>query len=432
MNTEYDLSDLLEEIQRSHFSLEYVKILASYFLKASESERIEINKIIKASSLVQPIQEYLGIPQEFTMTSSEFTKNLPSHYNCRLTEESQNLLHQGSPIPFSIKMVLSGEGISSYEEAPVNQEAALFDKLSSFWDNSKKQIAASLVVAALLTPALEISSHYFGGGTDAFSFQSEKNYAAVFNDGLKELLKSKSPRLNGILSELSDKEMKFFIKNLEAAHPLVNSRDKKIIEIQLAIDSYYHYKIRNSNQIAHSIFNTAEKNGIDPTLFLSIIKVESDFKQSATNSSGDLSLAQINYDIWSEEFLNQGKEPLDKKRLKEDLEYGVERMGEILSFLKERYSEKDPIWYARYHNRKPQYKNKYAIKVNRELSNLGEMKMDLIASKLLDMKQLALKLAEIHPEIDYDKVNKMVTALEQIEQDYQVKVNTKSVIASND
>lgn len=427
LNTKQDLDELLAEIQAKQFSLEYTKVLAHYFIKASLTQQQEINNIIKDSHLLMAIQEYLEIPKVIKLMSKDL-KNVPSFYQVSLTEETQNLVDDVQNYNVEVQLDRIPGEVSRFQEK-IAEPDSIFTQISNIWSSSKKRFVASVVVASILAPA----TFSFSAGVewnslnDHFSFQStKKNYAKILNEGLVELAKSKNTKVNHVIDGLSNKEMDFFIKNLEKQENVESIHDKKTIELQLAIEHYYDHKVKKSYEIARSIKMNAEKYNIDPTLFLSIIKVESDFKQDATNASGDFSLAQINYSIWSKAFVKLGKEPLDKKKLQTDLHYSIARMAEILSHLSDLYSDKDPIWYARYHNWKRQYKLPYAKKINRQLATLSDLKMDKIAEKLLQMKGLALKTAKLEQSVDQEKVEIFVAALEEIHLEYSV---TKNLVA---
>lgn len=429
LNTEQDLNELLAEIQQKQFNLEYTKVLAHYFIKASPSQRKEINNFIKQSPLFDSIQEYLEVPKVIKVMSKDL-KSFPEFYEVQLSEESERLINDSANYEVQLELEKVPGTISEFTEK-VSESNTILSQLSGIWDSSKKRLVASVVVAAILAPAtFNLSSGIqWNSLNEHFSFQStKKNYAKILNEGLVELSKSKSSRLNEVLQDLSDKEMAFFVKNLEKQEETNNTLDKKTLEIQLAIEHYYNYKVKKSYEIAQSIKVNAQKYNIDPVLFLSIMKVESDFDQSATNASGDFSVAQINYKIWSKAFKELGKEPLDKEKLKTDVHYSIERMAEILSYLSERYSSTDPLWYARYHNWKPKFKLPYAKKVNRQLATLTDLKMDKIAEKLLQMKALALRVAEVEHSVDLEKVETFVAALEEIHLEYSA---SKELIAFN-
>jgi hypothetical protein len=132
-------------------------------------------------------------------------------------------------------------------------------------------------------------------------------------------------------------------------------------------------KISNRMRIAQSLNNVAKKHNIDPKLMIAIIGTESDFCNSKVSSTGDLSLAQINPDVWNREFERLGLEKLNNVRLKKDEMYALTKMAEILSILKHRHEKKDKQWYARYHSHTRKYKNQYNAKVQSRLRMIASI-----------------------------------------------------------
>lgn len=122
-------------------------------------------------------------------------------------------------------------------------------------------------------------------------------------------------------------------------------------------------------EYAFWIHTYAEKYQIDPYLMLALIKVESDFNQSAVSNTGDYSLAQINYDVWKRELGSKGIK-LDMTKLKNNHSYAIEKMAIILKLLKTRHSHKDKLWYGRYHSNTKKYKSRYLKKVNLALNEI--------------------------------------------------------------
>jgi len=104
----------------------------------------------------------------------------------------------------------------------------------------------------------------------------------------------------------------------------------------------------------------------------SIIDTESDFKETKISSTGDISIAQINVEIWNKEFTRIKHKPIDTKRLAVDSRYAVKVMGDILTILKSRYSESDKVWYARYHSGNEKYKKEYLAKLTKRLQMIDE------------------------------------------------------------
>ena len=126
------------------------------------------------------------------------------------------------------------------------------------------------------------------------------------------------------------------------------------------------------DQIAKALYQTSKKFAVDPKIMIAIISTESNFDNAAVSVSGDLSLAQINTKVWDTEFTRLGLSKIDRKLLKKDEAYALNKMGKILSILKKRHAKKDAKWYAIYHSKTKKFKDLYDGKV--------QIRLKLIAS----------------------------------------------------
>lgn len=177
----------------------------------------------------------------------------------------------------------------------------------------------------------------------------------------------------------SIEEKKQFIEAEKTLHNAIEDASN-ILQKRLKISK------KTSDRIGTLVIFSSQKYKIDPRLMLAIIKVESGFNQNAHNSysckfkretnknrCGDHSVAQINYHIWKDEFIKNGRKPLDFNRLKTDDAYAVFRMAEILNILQNNFSKKEQNWYARYHSNDPIRKKNYQAKVDKEFSKIKEI-----------------------------------------------------------
>jgi hypothetical protein len=130
---------------------------------------------------------------------------------------------------------------------------------------------------------------------------------------------------------------------------------------------------KDRNRIAYSLYMTTSKYNIDPKLMIAIIGTESDFRNEKVSTTGDLSLAQINTEVWNKEFSRLGLGKLNSKRLKKDENYALSKMAEILNILKARHAKKDTQWFARYHSHTKKYKNLYSVKVEKRMRMIASI-----------------------------------------------------------
>lgn len=137
--------------------------------------------------------------------------------------------------------------------------------------------------------------------------------------------------------------------------------------------------------IVESVLASSEANDVDPLIILSILKVESDFNQRVVSNTGDFSLAQINYNIWSKELKRVKKIDLDFEKLKTDIPYSVDIMGKILKILEKRH-KKDPDWYARYHSGTVKFKMAYSKKLNTAMESIKENSNKYMINELTAIK----------------------------------------------
>jgi hypothetical protein len=118
------------------------------------------------------------------------------------------------------------------------------------------------------------------------------------------------------------------------------------------------------NKFAKSIYLAVKKYKVEPQIMVALIDTESNFKYQTVSTTGDLSLGQLNVDVWNIEF-KRLKLPLINKDLliNADQTYALEKMALILEILKARHAKKDRRWYARYHSNTNKYKMDYLRKI---------------------------------------------------------------------
>ncbi len=127
--------------------------------------------------------------------------------------------------------------------------------------------------------------------------------------------------------------------------------------------------------VASDIQHALRKYKIEPQIVVAIIDTESDFNHDLVSSTGDLSLAQVNVEIWNREFKRMNMDLIKEDKLKADKGYSLEVMAQILHILKTRYEKKDRRWYARYHSKTHKHKRNYLAKLEARMKRLESSKL---------------------------------------------------------
>lgn len=135
-------------------------------------------------------------------------------------------------------------------------------------------------------------------------------------------------------------------------------------------------EVNSRNKIANDIHHAIKKHNVEPQIIVALIDTESNFQYNKVSSTGDLSLGQINIDVWNAEFKRM-KLPLIQKELlvTEDQSYAMEKMAQILRILKTRHAKKDRRWYARYHSNTTKYKMDYLRKIEVRMKLLSKSRV---------------------------------------------------------
>ena len=273
-----------------------------------------------------------------------------------------------------------------YEQSFIKEETSFVQKVIR-----DKSIAAAVVLAAsLMVGGASLTNNNFESDSSfllqkkaqiEFSLSRVTDYSAKLNDSLTGFsstltehdLKNYLPSLANIHSENFDTAI-IFVKNThetKKSHHINSakiSHEEKVEMVTKILGDYYQGKDPVVIfKVANAVAKVSDVNKIDPRLFLAIMKVESSFNQGAVSSTGDFSMAQINYANWSKEFKRLKKAPLDKQKLSTDIDYSISKMGEILTIIHNRHKT-DSIWYARYHSSTPDLKIGYSKKVQTELA----------------------------------------------------------------
>lgn len=143
-----------------------------------------------------------------------------------------------------------------------------------------------------------------------------------------------------------------------------------IEKVDSAIDKIINIPDNERKRFAVLISLACKKYNLDPRIVIAILKTESDFKQHAISHTGDYSVAQINFKVWSRSFNKMNRAPLKFEKLREDEAYSIFRMAEILSILQKQHSKTDKDWFAIYHSATPKFKSVYLAKLERIIKKL--------------------------------------------------------------
>lgn len=175
--------------------------------------------------------------------------------------------------------------------------------------------------------------------------------------------------------------MKFFFKNLWLVTILglllspSNIKTLKVSSVYSQAIIQLNPKLSSSqaSELGYKLQELHYKYELKPSLILALLVTESSLQPLSLSSTGDYSIAQINFKTWSQEFIRLGYEPLDKDLLTSgNISYALDKMALILSILKDRH-QSDPHWYANYHSETPKYKNKYLKKVKKHYKKIEQL-----------------------------------------------------------
>jgi hypothetical protein len=171
--------------------------------------------------------------------------------------------------------------------------------------------------------------------------------------------------ITALILSTTAQPLSFSKNDIDANHTRLIARMISIVQPELNENS--------KNRIAKSLYKTTKKYKLDPRLMIAIIGTESDFINEKVSTTGDLSLAQINTEIWNKEFVRLGLNKLNPKLLKKDEAYALSKMAEILNILKARHEKTDSKWFARYHSQTKKFKNLYSIKVEKRMRMIASV-----------------------------------------------------------
>jgi hypothetical protein len=178
-------------------------------------------------------------------------------------------------------------------------------------------------------------------------------------------------------------------KTVENHNQIKNDFKRVIFRIERAILTLNPSIQKNkARRLSAIVAINSVKYKIDPRIILSVLNVESAFNQSAVSETNDISIAQINLNVWTPAFFKEktGK-GLDVKRLKKDEAYAISRMCLILKYYKQKFPN-DKFWYARYHSSTPKFKSAYISRLIKNVKKIKHLGSNLVKDmpKISDLR----------------------------------------------
>lgn len=190
--------------------------------------------------------------------------------------------------------------------------------------------------------------------------------------GLLINTKMKSPKVDSI-------KISTFYKDQLGNFDQVHLPNKPLIIAKMISVLRPDFSTEKIQDVSNKIHQAFLKYKIEPQIVVAIIDTESSFNHDLVSSSGDLSLAQVNVEVWNKEFSRMNLGLIEKEKLKANEAYSLEVMAQILSILKKRYAKKDRRWYGRYHSKTEKHKRVYLSKLESRLKLLE--KSQIVAAR---------------------------------------------------
>lgn len=167
---------------------------------------------------------------------------------------------------------------------------------------------------------------------------------AGLKTGPKKITRQKEPVLSDFDRKTLPNDERLIARMIEIVQPELNDKEK------------YEY--------ARAISQATHEHKVNPQIIIALIDTESDFNYSKISHTGDLSVAQVNVEVWNKEFKRMKAPLIDiPKLVANDQTYAIATMARILAVLKKRHAKSDRRWYARYHSNTKKYKWNYLRKI---------------------------------------------------------------------
>ena len=150
-----------------------------------------------------------------------------------------------------------------------------------------------------------------------------------------------------------------------------------------------------------------------------LLRVESNFTIKENKASGDISIAQINYEFWKSHYKKLFNKILSKKKLMRSNSYAIKNMFIILNYLKQTYKKRDSLWYLRYNSNYLLRRLEYLTKYEKYIYQINSNK------KILNYKQKENLIRYAYTKYGWKKVMEIYTLLKDrdtVRKEYNEKV----------
>jgi hypothetical protein len=269
----------------------------------------KIENFLRSEGLVEEFIDFASISRRKKSSDIEEFESLV------LSEKTEKAKKQFS-LEFEVEIQLKHGSCSEYEEV-------VEIKTSKLTESAKAILSMGLAVM-LLGPVINAN---LGEGISfaavpkySFDVPLEKYKDPLLAENIRDVLSELNKVNNEAGANIAKKIVGLNLEDVGEENDVQNSFQLEQIEkkftiekIEHLIHSYYSYKVTNASIIAEQIYEQSKDKKLDYHILLGIIKTESDFENSKVSTTGDVSIVQINYKIWSKEFLRISDSKLNGK-----------------------------------------------------------------------------------------------------------------------
>ena len=364
------------------------------FWNKSLSLNQKIETFLRQESLVEEFIDLVGIERKKKSSQILETETLTLSSK---TEKAQSLMKT----TIEVDVVLKKGSLTEFEE--VEYQSNL-----SFVSNSMKTAVGVGLAVMLMGPLLKVNIQQLSHAaipSKSWNIVPEQKFKdPIVSENIREVLQELSqfndPQIDDIAKHIIGLNLEDVGGESEEDFSQLDAieREATVEKIEALINSYYSYKKDNTRALAEKIFDQSKEKSLDYHILLGIIKTESDFNQDAVSSTGDLSMVQINYRIWSREYL--------RRQLLEDI-VKVSDLRKATQDLKNEDPKKQQFNVAREEYRKLQKVQKINEKI---IEGQGLSKEELSLYTEVTTKHGLLNVFKLKSDSDYS-IEKMAEIL---------------------